>query len=44
MYACCAPALGTGEFVLDFEESTLTEQNVRDLIYEELVNHYHPND
>eukprot|EP00198_Chlamydomonas_reinhardtii_P001516 XP_001690852.1 mitogen-activated protein kinase 3 [Chlamydomonas reinhardtii] len=33
-----------GEFVLDFEESTLTEQNVRDLIYEELVNHYHPND
>ena len=30
-----------GEFVLDFEESNLTEQQVRDLIYEELVTHYH---
>ncbi|PNH03540.1 Mitogen-activated protein kinase MMK1 [Tetrabaena socialis] len=30
-----------GEFVLDFEEEKLTEAMVRDLIYEELVAHYH---
>ncbi|GLI59038.1 hypothetical protein VaNZ11_000864 [Volvox africanus] len=33
----CAP----GEFVLDFDEGKLTEQNVRELIYEELIKYYH---
>ncbi len=39
-FASCTP---TGEFVLDFEEANLTEQMVRELIYDELVTHYHPN-
>lgn len=30
--------------MLDFEEANLTEQMVRELIYDELVTHYHPND
>lgn len=36
-----SPTSSAGEFEFDFEEAQLTEQTVRELVYEE-VQHYHP--
>lgn len=38
---CCA-VLCAGPFVLGFEENDLTESDVRQLVYQEITQHYHP--